>query len=389
MKKYILTYCIFFAHLTYAQNYIYDADTNSPMEAVSIYISDGFGVITNEDGYFELPSQETIDSLYISHLSYTSKTISFQDLKAKDTIFLNPAPIHLDEIVLRQLNPKDTVLKAINSIDYNYSNTPYNTFGFYRQSLTEDTKGIEMIEVEFIGYNTRESVATEIINVRLTDNYSTLGIRTYGGVAAVFKNGDFVKNKAHFLDTDKINAYEFKFDGQIPYQGLEIYKISFYPKTEDVDVLRKGVLFIDAKSLAIVEIRYSYDTEKLVKKAKASEKNLSTKKPLYRLKGVVNLIRYKQLPTGKWTLMYIESRNFREGVFKDKSFDYHLTAKLVINSFKTKSPIKIKTNYNITNDFSKAVKKFNKLSVWDNNYKLSLSKNERQLLEDIQNHLKK
>jgi len=389
MKKYILTYCIFFAHLTYAQNYIYDADTNSPMEAVSIYISDGFGVITNEDGYFELPSQETIDSLYISHLSYTSKTISFQDLKAKDTIFLNPTPIHLDEIVLRQLNPKDTVLKAIKSIDYNYSNTPYNTFGFYRQSLTEDTKGIEMIEVEFIGYNTRKSVATEIINVRLTDNYSTLGIRTHGGVADVFKNGDFVKNKAHFLDTDKINAYEFKFDGQIPYQGLEIYKISFYPVIEDVDVLRKGVLFIDAKSLAIVEIRYSYDTEKLVKKAKASEKNLSTKKPLYRLKGVDNLIRYKQLPTGKWALMYIESHNFREGVFKDKSFDYHLTAKLVINSFKTKGPVKVKTNYNITNDFSKAVKKFNKLSVWDNNYKLSLSKNERQLLEDIQNHLKK
>lgn len=389
MKNYVFAYCIFFVNLVFSQNYVFDADTKSPIEAVSIYLSDGLGVVTNEDGYFELPSDFIIDSLSITHLSYKSKTISFKDIHPKDTIYLNPVPILLDEIVLKQINPRDTILKAIKKIDHNYFNSPYNTYGFYRQSLKENTKGVEMIEVDFVGYNARGTVSTEIVNARRTENYSTLVLRTHGGIVAMFENGDFVRNKAYFLDTDKLHDYEFEFKGQIPYQGLELYKILFHPIIKNVETLRKGVVFIDSKSLAIVEIRYTYDKEKLASIAEASEKNLSTKKPSYSLKDVDNLIRYKQLPDGKWALYYIEAYNLRAGVFKGESYDYHLSAKLVINTIKTEKPVKVKTNYNLSKDFSKVVKKFDNLSRWDDNYKLSLSKNEKQLLDDIQNQSNK
>lgn len=384
MRNYAFICFIFISQLVVSQNYIYDLDTKTPIEAVNIYFSDALGIITNEDGYFELPDQLTTDTLAVSHLSYTSKTIALADLKNKDTIFLSNAPIVLDEIVLRNINPKDSVLKAIENIDKNYINTPYNAYGFFRQSLQENKKGVEMIEVEFIGYNKNKSVSTKILDARRTENYSKLGLKTHGGVAAMFENGDFVRNKAHFLDPEKLDLYEFKFEGQVPYQGMTFYKIRFYPKSENIEVLRKGVLYIEAKSFAIAEIRYTYDKEKLAEISKESEKGMTTKNPIYRLKDVDNLIRYKQLTNGKWGLIYIEAYNLREGLFENQSYDYHLTAKLVINTIKTEKPVKVKTNYNLTKDFSKVVKKFDNLDRWDDNYRLSLSRSEKQLLKDIE-----
>ena len=383
MRNYAFICFIFISQWVVSQNYIYDLDTKAPIEAVNIYLSDGLGVITNEDGYFELPDQVTTDTLTVSHLSYTSKTIALADLKNKDTLFLSNFPIKLDEIVLRNINPKDSVLKAIENIDKNYINKPYNAYGFFRQSLQENKKGVEMIEVEFIGYNKNKSVSTEIVNARRTENYSELGLKTHGGVAAMFENGDFVRNKAHFLDPEKLDLYEFKYEGQIPYQDMTFYKIRFYPKSKNIEVLRKGVLYLESKSFAIAEIRYTYDKEKLAEISKESEKGMTTKNPIYRLKDVDNLIRYKQLANGQWGLIYIEAYNLREGLFKDQSYDYHLTAKLVINNIKTEKPVKVRTNYNLTKDFSKVVKRFDNLDRWDDNYRLSLSRSEKQLLKDI------
>jgi len=383
MKNLAFLCCFLFTHLAASQNYIYDSQTKAPIEAVNIYFDNGLGVITNEDGLYEIPDQRNIDSFTVSHLSYKDKTLALIDIKVGDTIYLTNSPIVLDEIVLQNVSPKDSVLKAIKKIDENYINIPHNTFGFFRQSLQEQDKGVEMIEVEFIGYNDNKKVSTEIISARRTENYSKLGLKTHGGVAAIFNNGDFVRNRAHFLDIDKLDAYAFKFEGQITYQGMQFYKISFYPIVDDVEVLRKGDLYLDTKSLAIAEIRYTYDKDKLADISKESEKGISTKKPFYRLKDVNNLIRYKQLPSGKWDLIYIEAYNLREGIFKGKSYYYHLRAKLIINSIKTKKPTKVRTNYNLTKDFSQIVKKFDNLDRWDDNYRLSLSNNEKQILRDI------
>lgn len=383
MKNLAFLCCFLFTHLAASQNYIYDSQTKAPIEAVNIYFDNGLGVITNEDGLYEIPDQRNIDSFTVSHLSYKDKTLALIDIKVGDTIYLTNSPIVLDEIVLQNVSPKDSVLKAIKKIDENYINIPHNTFGFFRQSLQEQDKGVEMIEVEFIGYNDNKKVSTEIISARRTENYSKLGLKTHGGVAAIFNNGDFVRNRAHFLDIDKLDAYAFKFEGQITYQGMQFYKISFYPIVDDVEVLRKGDLYLDTKSLAIAEIRYTYDKDKLADISKESEKGISTKTPFYRLKDVNNLIRYKQLPSGKWDLIYIEAYNLREGIFKGKSYDYHLRTKLIINTIKTNKPTKVRTNYNLTKDFSQIVKKFDNLDRWDDNYRLSLSNNEKQILRDI------
>jgi len=384
MKKIFFICFLFLTKIALSQNYVLDFDTKKPIEALHISYNKSMGLITNEDGYFELPNNIDIDTLYFSHLSYKSKKLLLSSLKKNDTIFLNNSVINLDEVVLFKINPKGIVIKSINKINDNYLNISHNLHGFLRQSLQENKKGVEMVEVEFNSYVEQQVVSTKIINARRTKNHSKLGLETVGGVSALIEDSNFVGRKEHFLDYSKINDYEFIYEGQIEYDNFKVYKIIFSPiKDDNLQNIRKGVLYIDSKSYAIVEIRYTFQKDKLSEIAKQSEKNISFKKPFYRLKHVENVIKYKQLPNKKWGLFYLEIYNLREGIYKSESYDYGLTAKLVINNTKTLNTEEVKTNYKLTKNFNKAVRRFEDYKNWGDNYKFSLSNAEKKILEDI------
>ena len=376
---------LFINNIAIAQIIIIDSINNKPISSVNVHYGQNKGATTNEDGYFELPENQIIDTLNISHISYQSKMILFSNLKENDTIFLTPSTINLDEIVLNSFKAKDTIIKAINKIDENYLNIPYNLYGFFRQSLEENSKGVEMIEVDFISFINKNKTNTKIINARRTDNYSEFGMETYGGVALEIQDGDFVRRKSYFLNLEKINDYLFEYKGQINYQDLDVYKISFEPKDKNnLQFIRKGTLYVDSKSLAFVEIRYNFDKVKLSKIIKSlSTKFKSRNKPLYTLTGVENTIKYRRISNNKWTLSFINLVNLQKGVLKKRENQFKLIAKLIINNIKTNNVIPVKNNYNLSKDFSKAVKKYDNLEKWNDNYKLSLSNRERKILNDI------
>lgn len=386
--KSILIFLTTFFYTPYiiGQNFIYDSTSKMPISAVSIQYNKNNGVITNEDGYFELPIIQNIDSLKISHISYKQKTIIFKNLVKGDTIFLEASSINLKEVIISSLNPKKIVANAIKKIDDNYINTPHNLFGFFRQTLEENNKGVEMIEVNFISYlkDRKSTSSTKVMNARRTKNYSKLNLKTHGGVLSIIENGDFVKRKVNFLDISEINNYEFLYEGKLDYNNLNVYKISFKPiDNNNFRILRKGILYIDSKSLAIIELNYTFDRVKLLEITNQADLSLSTKEPVYVLKEVKTTIKYRKLPNNKWVLSHIVSNNIRKGFYKNEEYTYNLKVKLVINNIKTIDPVQVKTNYNLSKDFNKAVKRFDKLKNWNNSYKLSLSNSERKILNSI------
>ncbi|TVZ27312.1 hypothetical protein JM83_2347 [Gillisia sp. Hel_I_86] len=388
MKNYILFISfLFLTKNVVSQNYVLDLNNKKPIESVHILYNNN-GLITNEDGYFEIPKEKNIDSIFLSHLSFKPKWIIFSDIKKNDTIYLQESPIILDEVVLKKFKVRDTILKAIYNIDKNYLNAPHNSFGFYRQSLKEDSKGIEMVEVDFISYieNKNSVYSTKITNARRTKNYSKIEFNTIGGVFTVIEKGDFVKQQSYFLNPNNVNNYSYIYEGQIKYQGLEIYKIRFFPKNkDDLKFIRKGELYIDTKSLAFVEINYSVDEAKLntIMKLELKNAKINNRKPFFILKNLNNIIRYKLTDDNKWALSSIEAKSNKTGSFKDLSHTYTLNAKLVINHIKTNNVNPFKTNYNLSKDFSKAVRRFDNLDDWGNNFKLSLSNDEKRILNDI------
>ena len=394
MKRNLFLNLLFFILIsnTYSQQVVIDSITRAPIE--SAHVSYGAnGLITNENGLFEISNQENIDSLYITHISYQPKKISLLSLKKGDTITLEKASIVLDEVILKKFQAKDTIHKAINKIEKNYLTTPHNLYGFFRQSLKEDSKGVEMVEVDFISYfeNKKDAFSTKIINSRRTDNYSEINFETIGGVFSVIEKGDFVSRKVYFLDSNIIDNYVYKYRGEIEYQGTEVYVISVSPKDKnDLRYIREGLIHVDKKSLAFVEINYHFNKEKLnilTKNAKSSERK--KRETLSILRNVENIIRYRQNDKNKWALSSIEANSSRLMDYKNKEHIYSLKAKLVINNVKTDNATPVKTNYNLSKDFSKAIRRFDDLKGWNDNYKLSLSDDEKNILKEINSHIKK
>jgi hypothetical protein len=388
MKK-LLLFILFINNSIYSQNFIFDSINKTPINSVSIIYNNNQGVITNDDGYFELPKKQDIDSLIISHISYNSKKTSFNSLKLNDTIFLIPSIINLNEIVINNFKVKDTVIKAIGKIRKNYLDIPYNSYGFFRQTLEENSKGVEMIEVDFKSYAKKNTTTTKIITAKRTNNYSEFGMETYGAVTKVIKDGDFIRRESYFFDIEKIDNYQYKYEGQINHENLNVYKISFKPKDENnLNFIRKGFFYIDSESFAIVELKYSFDKKKLAKIINSSKKKQSNKKAFYILIDVENIIKYRKTLNEKWSLSFIKAVNYRKGVLRKRENLYKQTAKLVINNISTNNVISFKDNYKLSKDFSEAVKKYDNLEKWGNTYKFPLSNREKTILKNIKNENK-
>lgn len=391
----ILLFCLPLNSL-FGQTVIVDSLTREPINSVHVSYNGTDGLITNEDGYFELPSEVSTDTIKLSHLGYKTRHLLYTSRALSDTLTLEQNQIYLEEVILLSFNTKDTIRKAIKNIPSNYLYTPHNSYGFFRQSLQEDQNGIEMIEVDFTSYleNEESTYSTEVVDARRTENHSQFNFSTIGGVFVMIENGDFVKEKKYFLDIANFDNYDYTYEGSIKDDASLIYKIAFKPKdNKNLRFIRKGFLYVDSSSLAFIEINYEFDAQKLetiskrqLENFKKDQNKLSNKKPIFLMKRVENTIRYKRTNKGKWTLSSIEAGSDKEGKVRKSSHIYTLIAKLIVNRVEDNKVVKIKTNYKLDKDFSKAIRKFDSGNKWKDTYKFSMSKKEEKILEDIINH---
>lgn len=379
-----------FAKQSFCQNYIYNLD-KKPISYVNILYGENTGIISNEDGFFKIPNDIKTDSITFSHLSYKQKSVSFNEIPVNDTIFLEHNNIVLDEVTINNINPRQIVTNAINKIAENYLDTPYNLFGFYRQSLRENNKGVEMIEVDFKSYfnKNNNSYSAKVISAKKTKNYSTHDIKTIGGVLSLMQNGDFVKNKILFLDIEKIDNYIFEYQGKLEIDKNQYaYKISFKPKDPtSLSVLRTGHLLIEKNSYAILEINYGISQEKMeaVYASTYAKKDRKSNDSNFIIYGINNIIKYRKLKnSNKWMLSYILAENIlKDNNFKDNNTEYELSGKLVISDIDTTNPESITTNYKTNKEFSRAIKRFDKSKKWEDNFNISLSEKELKIIKDI------
>lgn len=387
MKLFILLFLFSFS-LMYSQNYIYDIDSKQPIKSVHINYAKDKGLITNKDGFFNLLYNEGIDTLNVSHLSYNTKKIVRKSLKKNDTIFLKKRSIELNVVEISSFNPKNIIIKGIKRIESNYINIAYNQLGFLRQTVEEEGKGIEMIEVAFTNYyNKKQSLATNITNARRTENYSKIDFNITGGVFSMIEKGDFVKRKAQFLNLENIDSYIFTYQGKIKHDNLEVYKIKIESKEEKTQNYRKSYVYIDVKSYAFVKIENYFDEKKLRKLETINLKAVTKrqkKKVLYILRGGYNTIKYKKLKNDKWALSYLNVNNVLKGLYKKESYMYDVNINLVINDIVYDKVVPVKTNYNISKGFNKAIKKIKNVGYWGDNYKFSLSDEDKRILTEIE-----
>ena len=137
MKKSILL-LLFFGNLN-AQSVtvkVLDSLSFSPIPFATVYFSNSSGIISDENGDFELIKNELTDedSLFISSMGYNK--ISFSLNQFKDSIvFLSPKPIELNNVILtnRDLSSEEIIEKVKAGLTQNYQTDLSENKIFYRK----------------------------------------------------------------------------------------------------------------------------------------------------------------------------------------------------------------------------------------------------------------
>ncbi|SFU51098.1 CarboxypepD_reg-like domain-containing protein [Pustulibacterium marinum] len=129
----------------YSQNYIIaDAQTKKSIPFVSIVFNSDNGLYTNENGAFELPS-ENADSLSISAMGYTPLKVSTSNLT--DTIFLKQEIVALEDVEISSKKPSTSLIEFPVLDRLNFSSFPLDKTGAKLTAVLQPKKTLEKTTV--------------------------------------------------------------------------------------------------------------------------------------------------------------------------------------------------------------------------------------------------
>lgn len=149
-----------------ANKIIVDSATKAPLEYVNIY-NDTDSSISNSEGLFVFASNKK--EINFSLIGYSTLNTTFEELKNKDSIFMEPKTILLDEVIIS--NAESVIKKAHDHLSQNYLLTPYSENFFMRCVLKKDTEITRLQDV--FGKVHRE---TMFLSPKIKDNNYTVEI---------------------------------------------------------------------------------------------------------------------------------------------------------------------------------------------------------------------
>ena len=135
------------AHSQSITSKIIDAKTGEPIPYATVQYGQNRGIVTNEEGQFSLylPSDETIDSLYISSMGYEKTAVGV--LKGIDSIIsVDPKPIELSEVYLfdHELDIDEIISRVKKNIPENYDQQLVKQRLFFRKSSLDRLKRFDI-----------------------------------------------------------------------------------------------------------------------------------------------------------------------------------------------------------------------------------------------------
>ena len=155
MTKFSILIIFFFFNIySFSQNIsgqLIDKKTSEPVPYATIKTSESSGVISNEEGFFTIKSNDDNQKIIvISCLGYQTKTLSIQNINdANFLIELDEAVNQLDEVFISNKTPNaDSIIAKVRaniSKNYNYELNKYNIF--HRNTESVDFKSLDF-EIE-------------------------------------------------------------------------------------------------------------------------------------------------------------------------------------------------------------------------------------------------
>ena len=151
MKSFFFLLTLFFSQILFSQSLesvVYDKENEIPVIFASVYTTQETGVITNGEGAFKIniDNLSEKDSLIITSLGYEKLSLSLNQLKGLDTIFIKEQKEMLTDVVIsaNKLSAEDIVQRFIDSISKRHHIEPTKFKVFLRTHDKLSPRAFEM-----------------------------------------------------------------------------------------------------------------------------------------------------------------------------------------------------------------------------------------------------
>ncbi len=314
-------------------------EQNMPVPSATVRLQkNGTGTISNTKGFFKINilQSQLQDSVLISSIGYTSKTIAVSDLQQDKTnlIQLWSKTEVLQDVVVKSINPLSILQAAIEKISVNYLNTPHISHGFYRMNTKKGNEHLALSEAVFDilnhGYGTEKQSYFNLIKSRYIKDEKGIYNIAIGATPEQLFEIDIVKksSSSDLLSKKGLKNHHFKLLKTIKHNDADTYVIGFDQKDNIKESLYTGMLYIDVETLAFVAIDY-HRSEKGIEYAKVGS---SSMRALMKLMGISidvvsegNFVSYQKL-NGKWLLSNVKSNTLLH--CKSNRYFYDFPAKI-------------------------------------------------------------
>lgn len=243
-----------------------DAETGHPIPYGTVYIQgSSWGTVSNQDGQFHIHIPDTMQSfqLVCSHIGYHKQETDLTSLTRKDPIILlTPNVVSLHEIIVSMRNPI-TLLKGMHERrEKNYPARPSYLTTFYREGthykkkLTDLTEGIFKIYKPGVNPGYISDQVKQLKNNRLSfrSEEDSLIAKISGGIGSCLTL-DIMQHLPVFLYPESSNIEcAFFFSDIIWMEDRCTYVIHFRPTKHAKENFYRGEIYLDAETLALVQI---------------------------------------------------------------------------------------------------------------------------------------
>ncbi|MCW3806578.1 carboxypeptidase-like regulatory domain-containing protein [Plebeiibacterium marinum] len=263
------------------QGFIKSTEDGKNLPLVNISITgEAIGTTSNFDGYYKflIPRNNIGSKVSFSSIGYETKNIDIPSGDSLINLNLNPTTIKIREIEVKYLKAPEIIYQVQQNIPYNYPETPMLLTGFFRETIKQDGKYIEVseavLDIYKSSYNSDDVEKARFVKGRksVDDKEISLARLKLAGGPSLFAAIDVVKH-TNFFNTDDGVQYLYHYLGKGFEHGKVIYKVGFKPVIETENIYYQGELHIDTETYALI----SADFNMTKKTLKESEKYLIRK----------------------------------------------------------------------------------------------------------------
>ena len=321
---------------------VIDSKTKKPLIFASLTINGtNISTITNTQGDFllKIPKKYSNRKVTISFLGYTSKVLNISDFSAKTIIKLETYIEELSEVKILVKDAKSLILEVLKRKGSNYFDELTTMTAFYRETIKKRRTYVSLseavVEINKQPYTNTKSDILKLYKSRKNTDYAKLDT-----VAFKLKGGpfnsiyiDIIKNPTFFFEEDMVEIYDFTFDTPTKIDNRLIYVVNFKQKSNQINPLFYGKLYIDAQTLALTNAKFQLNIED---KEKAS-KHFIVKKPkdanVYPIEAIYQ-IDYL-VKNGKWYYGYSRIQLGFKINWDRKLFNtiYHTTIEMAVTNW--------------------------------------------------------